>query len=198
MREDIPTREPARRERLHAETNGCCIYCGKPVSLQEMEVEHIIPKAQGGADALTNVICSCPQCNAAKKDMTLMEYAESLSPRKRKTLFNRIDALSQQGKLPNAKRDLLLGLMQEARPKDAAPATCAQERFFRHFKGGEYKILCIARDCDDPSHELVVYQALYGDGQVWVRSREEFFSEVSREGYTGPRFVEIAEDELTR
>lgn len=79
MAKDTQSREPSRRERLHAETNGCCIYCGRPVALEEMEVEHIVPKAQGGADALSNVICSCPQCNASKKDMTLREYAASLS-----------------------------------------------------------------------------------------------------------------------
>ena len=69
-------------------------------------------------------------------------------------------------------------------------------RYFRHFKGGEYKLITIAIDCDDPSHELVVYQAMYGDGQVWVRSREEFFSEVERDGYKGPRFTEITKEEV--
>lgn len=108
------TREPSRRARLHRETNGCCIYCGRPVSLDQMEVEHIVPKAKGGADALTNVVCSCSQCNAAKKDMTLEEYLESLTTRKRSALVNRMDALVKHGKLPAAKRNLILGMVPGA------------------------------------------------------------------------------------
>lgn len=45
------------------------------------------------------------------------------------------------------------------------------------------------------SHYLP-YQSIYGDRQVWVRSREEFLSEVERDGYNGPRFTEIAKEEL--
>lgn len=52
----------------------------------------------------------------------------------------------------------------------------------RHFKGKEYKILCFARDSETQA-ELVVYRALYGEGGVWVRPKEMFFSPVDREKY---------------
>ena len=38
---------------------------------------------------------------------------------------------------------------------------------YRHFKGKDYKVLCIAKDSDsDPEYlkEVVVYEALYGRG----------------------------------
>ena len=38
---------------------------------------------------------------------------------------------------------------------------------YRHFKGKDYKVLCIAKDSDsDPEDlkEVVVYEALYGRG----------------------------------
>jgi len=44
---------------------------------------------------------------------------------------------------------------------------------YRHFKGGEYEIVALARDCNS-LEEVVVYRALYGDGQIWTRSLAEF------------------------
>ena len=45
---------------------------------------------------------------------------------------------------------------------------------YRHFKGGEYEVVSLARNCDKADDELVVYRALYGDGGVWVRLLDEF------------------------
>ena len=68
-------------------------------------------------------------------------------------------------------------------------------QYYRHFKGGKYKLLHIAKDSEDPSRELVVYQALYGDRGIWVRPKDMFFSDVNRDGYKGPRFAPISEAE---
>lgn len=56
-------------------------------------------------------------------------------------------------------------------------------------------MLHIAKDSECPERELVVYQALYGEHGIWVRPKDMFFSSVEREGYSGPRFVEISEEE---
>ena len=50
---------------------------------------------------------------------------------------------------------------------------------YRHFKGKEYEIVAVARNCDNSNQEVVVYRALYdsadfGFGQVWVRGLEDF------------------------
>lgn len=52
----------------------------------------------------------------------------------------------------------------------------------RHFKGNRYEILCFAKD-SETQEELVVYRALYGGRDVWVRPKEMFFSPVDREKY---------------
>lgn len=52
----------------------------------------------------------------------------------------------------------------------------------RHFKGNEYEIIGIAKD-SETLEELVVYRALYGEGGVWVRKKEMFFSPVDRDKY---------------
>lgn len=67
-------------------------------------------------------------------------------------------------------------------------------KYYRHFKGGLYKLLCIARD-SETQEELVVYQALYGEGHVWVRPKKMFFETITRDGQTFPRFEEIPESE---
>lgn len=59
---------------------------------------------------------------------------------------------------------------------------------YRHFKGGEYEVLAIAKD-SETLQELVVYKALYGDGAVWVRPKAMFLESVERDGRTVPRFT---------
>ncbi len=39
---------------------------------------------------------------------------------------------------------------------------------YRHFKGGEYRVIGIARH-SETLEEMVVYEALYGEGGLWVR-----------------------------
>ena len=63
---------------------------------------------------------------------------------------------------------------------------------YRHFKGGEYEVIGIAKD-SETLEEMVVYRALYGDGELWVRNAEMFGETVTREGKTFPRFEYIGE-----
>jgi len=43
---------------------------------------------------------------------------------------------------------------------------------------------------------MVVYQALYGDGQYWVRPERMFFETVERDGHRFARFSEIDKESL--
>lgn len=58
---------------------------------------------------------------------------------------------------------------------------------YRHYKGNEYEVLGVAKHTET-LEEMVVYRALYGDGQIWVRPVEMFLEEVEREGKKVSRF----------
>lgn len=63
---------------------------------------------------------------------------------------------------------------------------------YRHFKGNEYEVLCIAKH-SETQEEMVVYKALYGEGGVWVRPARMWNEKVEREGKTFQRFTYIGE-----
>ena len=65
------------------------------------------------------------------------------------------------------------------------PALVGRE--FVHFKGGRYRLVGYAKD-SETCETMVMYQALYGDGGLWVRPAKMFFESVTRDGRTMPRF----------
>ena len=65
---------------------------------------------------------------------------------------------------------------------------------YRHFKGGEYQVLGMAKH-SETLEPMVVYRALYGEGGLWVRPAGMWEETVERDGYRGPRFSPIKEQE---
>lgn len=62
---------------------------------------------------------------------------------------------------------------------------------YKHFKGGMYEVLYVAKYSEDPEQEFVVYKSLE-KGTHWVRPLSMFIEEVERDGYKGPRFVFVS------
>lgn len=67
---------------------------------------------------------------------------------------------------------------------------------YRHFKGGLYEVISMARHSES-GEEMVVYRALYGDGGWWVRPAAMWNETVRRDGVTYRRFTRIEDPEPT-
>lgn len=56
-------------------------------------------------------------------------------------------------------------------------------RIYRHFKGDYYIVIDTALNNED-ERVYVIYRALYGDGQLFVRPLEDFTARVDRNKYS--------------
>lgn len=61
---------------------------------------------------------------------------------------------------------------------------------YRHYKGKEYEVFGIAKH-SETLEELVVYQALYDDKQMWVRPLKMFLEEVEMNSNRILRFTPV-------
>jgi hypothetical protein len=61
---------------------------------------------------------------------------------------------------------------------------------YEHYKGLCYKVLGVARH-SETLEESVVYQALYGEGDIWVRPLDMFLENITINGRLQPRFRPI-------
>lgn len=58
-------------ERLKMILPQACNYCG---DRNKLSIDHLIPKAKGGADRAENIVWACGSCNSAKGDSDLLDW----------------------------------------------------------------------------------------------------------------------------
>lgn len=61
---------------------------------------------------------------------------------------------------------------------------------YRHFKGNEYEVIGFAKD-SETCNKMVIYKALYGDNETWVRPYNMFKEIIERDGKKIHRFAKI-------
>lgn len=61
---------------------------------------------------------------------------------------------------------------------------------YRHYKGNEYEVIGVARH-SETLEPMVIYRAMYGEREYWVRPLPMFIDEVMIENESRPRFRKI-------
>ncbi len=76
----------AERQAIYDKYDGHCAYCGEKITLQQLQVDHVIPmefhevyKATGqNLDDLWNMLPACRSCNHYKSTLTLDKFRQAL------------------------------------------------------------------------------------------------------------------------
>ena len=76
----------SERLAVYDKTNGHCAYCGKEITLQQMQVDHVVPvefyeayKAMGqDLNAMDNLLPACRSCNNYKHTLTLEKFRAAI------------------------------------------------------------------------------------------------------------------------
>ncbi|HVN84366.1 MAG TPA: HNH endonuclease [Candidatus Binatia bacterium] len=58
------------RFNIYARDRNTCQYCGLLFSRAELNLDHVVPRSQGGTSRWENVVCSCHACNRRKGGRT--------------------------------------------------------------------------------------------------------------------------------
>src|SRR5262245_60578902 len=54
------------RLNIYARDNNTCQYCGRHLPRTQLNLDHIVPRSQGGRTTWDNVVCCCVPCNLHK------------------------------------------------------------------------------------------------------------------------------------
>ncbi len=58
------------RHNIFLRDKNTCQYCGERFDTKELNLDHVVPKHQGGHTTWENIVCSCVDCNRRKGNRT--------------------------------------------------------------------------------------------------------------------------------
>jgi 5-methylcytosine-specific restriction endonuclease McrA len=61
------------RHNIFERDRNTCQYCGRVSDRTELNLDHVIPRDQGGPTSWENIVCSCIACNTRKANRTPQE-----------------------------------------------------------------------------------------------------------------------------
>lgn len=67
------------RRKIYDKCGGHCAYCGKELAYKDMQVDHIIPRYNGGTDDYNNLLPSCRMCNFRKGTYSIEQFRRELN-----------------------------------------------------------------------------------------------------------------------
>jgi 5-methylcytosine-specific restriction endonuclease McrA len=66
------------RRTLFARDDHRCQYCGQSRPMNQLSIDHVLPRSRGGKTTWENVVCSCLTCNTKKGSRTPQEARMNL------------------------------------------------------------------------------------------------------------------------
>jgi 5-methylcytosine-specific restriction endonuclease McrA len=66
------------RKNVFARDRRICQYCGKRYPSEGLNLDHVIPRSQGGKEAWENLVCACFRCNSRKGGRTPLQAGMKL------------------------------------------------------------------------------------------------------------------------
>jgi 5-methylcytosine-specific restriction endonuclease McrA len=69
------------RRNIYARDSSRCQYCGRKMPTQELSLDHVLPRSQGGKTSWDNIVCCCIRCNVKKGGRTPEQAGMKLKSR---------------------------------------------------------------------------------------------------------------------
>lgn len=66
------------RQKVYEKYNGHCAYCGKAITIEQMQVDHALARRNGGTDDISNLMPSCRLCNHYKRAADIKTFRNFL------------------------------------------------------------------------------------------------------------------------
>ena len=67
-----PLYQQKLRSFIFNRSNGKCVYCGAKAT----DIDHVIPKSNGGTNSTYNLVASCRACNQMKSNLSLKDFGK--------------------------------------------------------------------------------------------------------------------------
>lgn len=115
------------REYLLEKFGRKCVYCGK--DHRPLNIDHVVPKACGGSDRISNLVLACTVCNQRKADKPLAEFLKT-KPDVLKRVKARLQPSYRHAAAVNITRPILLKRLAGIIPAVEA-GTGAQTKYNR-------------------------------------------------------------------
>ncbi len=75
----ISTNDIVLRKAMYSVFDGKCFYTGRNISFEDIHIDHVLPKSNGGEDCIQNYVLSCGYINQKKYDKANPFFVERIS-----------------------------------------------------------------------------------------------------------------------
>jgi 5-methylcytosine-specific restriction endonuclease McrA len=76
----LPSKAKFTRRNLYIRDQFSCQYCGDRFNIQELTIDHVVPRVRGGRTSWTNCVSACPKCNTRKGQSLLKPIKDPIQP----------------------------------------------------------------------------------------------------------------------